>query len=514
MKKITSLIAILLLVIIGAWVYAANKFEQFATEQFLPMIKQENEIITADSDSVVVEKFKFRIKLQNASIFPKSENFAIKTASITVCYNPITDKIKLSFDSDKISIGTGDNEIYILSKEQIIKFNRPLIEKNFDNIDITFSAKNPVTYLAKNDTLIASAESSCSKVTSELKNNTYSINITTTNDQLRINPEARYSKSILDEFAANSELAKINNSNYLQYYYDIMSKTGPADVEGKYSLQINDERLKAILSALFSGKDNPQLIFESFIKLMEENYSVSANESLVNKALDHSWSLDVKNDNGKITTDLKLSCLNNYTDEQKQEINNLTKGFLVQTLSNMDFNVSEEDVLSLSGNISDMKKLKLALNIAHDVKSDNSDNSLKLEINDFSTELKGEVKDKIYHLNAKIDTPSLLIYGMTKIHDESLKPIFAKSQDKDLLKGSIFLDQIMQDVKENGFEAISVFHKKDNLGENDTLQSDIIINLQNFEFKVNNKGMLDILTDEKIIKFLQGMPRENKDNEK
>lgn len=516
MKKIASLVAILLLVIAGIWIYKANKFEQFVNERFIPLLKRSQAMIITDTDSIIVEKFKFKVILKDVIAFPESENFAIKTDLMSICYNPITDKLTFSLDAGKVSIGTGDNEIYILSKGQTVKVNQQLFKHGFDtmidDMDISFYSKNPVIYLAKNDTLIASSESSCSKITSELKNNVYSIKFTTNNDKLRINPEARYSKNILDEFVPKSELAKVNDSNYLQYYYNIMDKTGPSDFDGKYSLQMNEGRLKSIISKLLDGKNSSLVFFESFITSMQENYAVNASESLSNKALDHSWSLAAKNDNGKITTDVKLSCVHNYKDQQKQEIGAITKDFLFKTLTDLNFNVTEADVASLSENISDLKKLNIELNVAHDVKSDDSENSLKVEINDFSTELKGEVKDKTYHLNAEIDTPSLLINGMTKIHDESLRQILSKSKDPELLDSFESLDLMMQNIKENGFAAISVFHNKDTLGENDTLYSDIVINLQNFEFKVNDKGMLDILTDENILKFLQVMPKGRKNN--
>jgi hypothetical protein len=123
--------------------------------------------------------------------------------------------------------------------------------------------------------------------------------------------------------------------------------------------------------------------------------------------------------------------------------------------------------------------------------------------------MEGRVANKIYNLSAVVKTPGLLINGLTTIYDSSLKPILAKNVNKEFIVDIASLDQLMNNVKENGFNALSVFHKGGKLDENEMLEADIVVNLQNFEFKVNDKGVLDILTDDNIIKFLQGMPKDH-----
>ena len=53
---------------------------------------------------------------------------------------------------------------------------------------------------------------------------------------------------------------------------------------------------------------------------------------------------------------------------------------------------------------------------------------------------------------------------------------------------------------------LSAFDKKENLKENDNFESNVTFSLENFEFKVNGKGILELLTDERVVKFLKGMP--------
>ena len=66
---------------------------------------------------------------------------------------------------------------------------------------------------------------------------------------------------------------------------------------------------------------------------------------------------------------------------------------------------------------------------------------------------------------------------------------------------------IVENIKNNGMELLSAFDKKDSLKEDDNFESNVSFNLGNLEFKVNDKGILDLLTDERVVKFLKNMPK-------
>ena len=54
-------------------------------------------------------------------------------------------------------------------------------------------------------------------------------------------------------------------------------------------------------------------------------------------------------------------------------------------------------------------------------------------------------------------------------------------------------------------------HNGEELQEADILTTNLFFNPQGFDFKINDKGFLNILTDERVVKFLQDMPE--KDNQ-
>ncbi len=508
MKKFVSIVLVFLLILAGTWIYLANKFEKMVNEELLPSMQTPESMITTNLDSIVISKFKFQVELKDITLFPASKVFVMNTDSMLMSYKPFYDKIKLSFNGKKLSMGSGEAAVYIPYPDQTITFNRSLLEQNFDNISIDILSKNLSVYLAKNDNLIASTTASISKISSQLKSGMYSVDLTTNNDQLQINPDSKYSKNVLKELMPKSSLIDINSSDYLHYYYELMEKTGLSDFSGKYSIKLKEEYLKNIISAL--QNETPAKTLELFLESTKEDYALHAKETLTNSALDHSWSLDTSSDSNKINTEFNISFANNYTETQKQDVISVTQGLLLNKLSVLNFKVEAEDVTPMATEVSDIKKLKLELNVMHDIESDKSSNSFKIELNDFSTTLEGDIEDKMHNLHAVIKTPTLLINGLTTL-DNSIQPILAKNTNKEFATNIKSFSQIMENVKSNGFNALAAFHKDSNLEVNDELKSNIIINLQNFEFKINDKGVLDILTNENIIKFLQGMPKDQKE---
>jgi uncharacterized protein YxeA len=57
-KKLLSTLVILLLIIFGTWYYLANKFVTQFNEVIAAQINDNNSFITADLDSIIIDKFK------------------------------------------------------------------------------------------------------------------------------------------------------------------------------------------------------------------------------------------------------------------------------------------------------------------------------------------------------------------------------------------------------------------------------------------------------------------------
>jgi hypothetical protein len=71
-------------------------------------------------------------------------------------------------------------------------------------------------------------------------------------------------------------------------------------------------------------------------------------------------------------------------------------------------------------------------------------------------------------------------------------------------------NQMAVNIQDNGFNALAAFHEKDSLKEAERLVSNMTFDLNDFKFNINDKSFLELLTDERVVKFLQAL--RNTDN--
>lgn len=517
MKKLSSFIALLLIIIAGVWFYLANEFEKIATEDLLPKIKKNKSLITADLDSVIIEKFKFRLTLKDVTILPKSPHLTLATDTMVASYNPFTDKITICFNGDKLSNGIGKTAVYIPSPNQTITFNKALLKDDIDdieNIDITLTSKEPSMYFTEDDKFIARAADSKLNISSQLDNGAYFINLKLNFNKMEINPESKYMAYMIEKLVPESLRKELNLSDdsYIEnYYYKVAEKTGPLDYSTEYSLKINEDSLEDIISTLTDKKELSEL-YEKF-DFKKENYSISIKESFGNSAMKDSGSMHFSGDGKKINSTMDVSFVRNYSDTQKQEITSITRVLLTklaQQIPNNDLNFSttEDDFTPLATSITDVKNFKMALDVVYDIESSDFTHSLNIGLDDFNAELNGAVKEKIYDAKTTIDTPTLLINSLTNFYATSIKPILNTGSNEAFQTKIKSLDLIIENIKNNSFDALAALHNGEELKENDILKSNFMFNPHNFDFKINDKGFFDILTDEHVVKFLQGMPED------
>jgi len=204
MKKLGSVIALLLIVIAGIWMYLANEFEKIANEDLLPKIHNNDTLIKVDLDAVAIEKFKFRITFKDVTILPNTPDLRVSVDKIITSYNPFTDKITLCVDSDKLSMGTANTAIYIPSPNQTLTFNRSILINNFKDMDLSASSKNFAVYFAGDDKLITRAAKSKLTFSNLLKDKNYFINLKIISSKMEINPDSGYTTYLLKNLMPES----------------------------------------------------------------------------------------------------------------------------------------------------------------------------------------------------------------------------------------------------------------------------------------------------------------------
>ena len=522
MKKLGSVIALLLIVIAGIWMYLANEFEKIANEDLLPKIHNNDTLIKVDLDAVAIEKFKFRITFKDVTILPNTPDLRVSVDKIITSYNPFTDKITLCVDSDKLSIGTANTAIYIPSPNQTLTFNRSILTNNFKDMDLSASSKNFAVYFAGDDKLITRAAKSKLTFSNLLKDKNYFINLKIISSKMEINPDSGYTTYLLKNLMPESlvKATRLDDNFYNDsYHYKIIERTGPIDLTTEYSIKLSENALHNIISALQGEKEFSE-VYKDF-EFEKEDYSLSIKESLNNDAIKDTGSIHFSGNGSNINANMDISFIRHYNNIQKQEIISITSDFLSKLTQqksaneklnlNQNFKGTPEDFIPLADHMTNIKNLNIIFDVNYDITSTDLTHSFNIDLNGFSAELNGDIKDKIYNANAAINTPNLLINSLTEFYETSIKPLLVQNTTIENAADIKSFHKIVENIKNNGFEALSTLHNGEELQEDDILTTNLFFNPQGFDFKINDKGFLNILTDERVVKFLQDMPE--KDNQ-
>lgn len=519
-KKLSAVLSILVVAALTIWLYLANKFEKIAIEEMLPKLQEDDSLIAFNGNSIIIDKYKFKLTLQDVEIFPKSELFRVHADEITACYNPFSDNIKAQITGDKMTIGTGDLEIYFPSPNHWIDFNRSLIKSNFENFKVKISSKDSSLYFSDDDKFISKSDSSRITISNSLSDGMYDMNLRLKINTLQINPESQLFEKILSQIP--SDLSK--NRPPLQidsYYYKMLDETGPINYETQYSVQLGKEHVHNII-ALLKGKMEAKDVLEK-IAFTKDIYSIDVREKIKNSALEDSGEITFSNDGEKIKAAIDFALNRSYNEEQKNNITEICKNLLLDGLkilneenpSKVDSKLSTDDFTEISKILTDINKIEAKIDIEYDVKSNNLEQEIKFILNDFKIKSEGEVKDKVYNGTIEVSEPKLITETIPNIYEFAIRPIFAKLADsnEEVMNIAVY-DKISKNIQENGFNALSVFHKDDELEENSELISELTFDPTSFTLKINDKGFLEILTDEKITNFLENMPNEEEVEDK
>lgn len=521
MKKLGLIAAILLVIIAGAWFYLANNFDKMFREELLPKIQDNDSIITANLDSFMIEKFRFRLTLKDVTIFPESQSFVTSSDQMAISYNPFTDKITICVNGEKLSNGLGKTAIYTLFPNWKISFNKSLLKHELDDINITMTSKDSSTYLSEDNKLIFSTTNSNFNFSSRLdSDDMYYIDFSFNANEIGINPDSKYFeyllKSLLPKDIQNNMNLDDNNFSFTNYYYKMTEKTGPVNYSTKYSIKLSKDHIQDILN-LLKGKKRFSDIYEEF-NFTEENYSISMKENIGNSAMKDLGFFYCACDGSKINANMDITFSRYYTDEQKEQTTTITNDFLYELMKvlaehdkssfKIDFNIEADDLMPVSTLLTNIEKQHLTFNVVYDIASTNFDHSLKIGLNNFTTKLTGSKKDKVYSADINISTPMILVDGVTNFYNTGIRPLLVNNMLKDNAAGIKAFDQIMKNIKDNGFNALAALHNSEELKENDTLISSITFNPQGFNLKINDKNFFKLLTDERIVKFLQNMTDE------
>ena len=520
MKKKIGIFAVVAVLII-TWFVLANKFEDKVRTVYLPILQEKKEkgLIEVDFNNIEIHKYKFAVAITNFVIFPQSDIFQTKLDGISFFYNPLTKNLSVSSFGDRISIGSGETEMYIANPSFSTQISGSVFQGNMNDIRVTFNSA-PQQFLRSADQLPLMTDKGASyEITGKLDEktnqyllklvaNTKGISITRdyfkwsnqlTSKNFKITQESQLLTDFLNDIAADYYYATVPD-NLIDSSMNVSIAADKSHLENVFKFIQGTIRFEELASNLAKNFNPNKELFDIAIL-------ASYGNSLFNNKLSFNLSGDTKDVKGS----LDIQDNKNYPKDKGDEIAKLTAELLSKifnkiTEDNLDKSkkLTAEDFMNLANSLIEIKNTEFSTNLTYEIKDSIADANLHFNINEYSIDLEISNKDKErYHGLLVLSDPFKIINAKTKFAHEIVLPLVEKISGEDKTNLNI-MQKYISNIESNGFEALKVFSKIPELTQGDKFEADFSYEPKSFSLKINNKSFLEIITDEKIVKFLRG----------
>ncbi|MCP5374575.1 MAG: hypothetical protein H6910_03580 [Rickettsiaceae bacterium] len=520
MKKKIGIFAVVAVLII-TWFVLANKFEDKVRTVYLPILQEKKEkgLIEVDFNNIEIHKYKFAVAITNFVIFPQSDIFQTKLDGISFFYNPLTKNLSVSSSGDRVSIGSGETEMYIANPSFSTQISGSVFQGNMNDIRVTFNTA-PQQFLRSADQLPLMTDKGASyEITGKLDKktnqyllklvaNTKGISITRdyfkwshqlTSKNFKITQESQLLTDFLNDIAADYYYATVPD-NLIDSSLNVSIAADKSHLENIFKFIQGKIRFEELASNLAKNFNPNKELFDIAIL-------ASYGNSLFNNKLSFNLSGDTKDVKGSFD----IQDNKNYPKDKGDEIAKLTAELLSKifnkiTEDNLDKSkkLTAEDFMNLANSLIEIKNTEFSTNLTYEIKDSIADANLHFNINEYSIDLEISNKDKErYHGLLVLSDPFKIINAKTKFAHEIVLPLVEKISGEDKTNLNI-MQKYISNIESNAFEALKVFSKIPELTQGDKFEADFSYEPKSFSLKINNKSFLEIITDEKIVKFLRG----------
>ncbi|WPX98825.1 hypothetical protein Megpolyxen_00672 [Candidatus Megaera polyxenophila] len=520
MKKKIGIFAVVAVLII-TWFVLANKFEDKVRTVYLPILQEKKEkgLIEVDFNNIEIHKYKFAVAITNFVIFPQSDIFQTKLDGISFFYNPLTKNLSVSSFGDRISIGSGETEMYIANPSFSTQISGSVFQGNMNDIRVTFNSAPQQFLRSANQLPLMSDKGASYEITGKLDEktnqyllklvaNTKGISITRdyfkwsnqlTSKNFKITQESQLLTDFLNDIAADYYYATVPD-NLIDSSMNVSIAADKSHLENVFKFIQGTIRFEELASNLAKNFNPNKELFDIAIL-------ASYGNSLFNNKLSFNLSGDTKDVKGS----LDIQDNKNYPKDKGDEIAKLTAELLSKifnkiTEDNLDKSkkLTAEDFMNLANSLIEIKNTEFSTNLTYEIKDSIADANLHFNINEYSIDLEISNKDKErYHGLLVLSDPFKIINAKTKFAHEIVLPLVEKISGEDKTNLNI-MQKYISNIESNGFEALKVFSKIPELTQGDKFEADFSYEPKSFSLKINNKSFLEIITDEKIVKFLRG----------
>jgi len=503
------------------WFVLANKFEDKVRTVYLPILQEQKEkgLIEVDLDSIKIHKYKFAVAITNFVIFPKSDIFQTKLDGISLFYNPLTKDISVSSFGDKVSIGSGETEISIAKPSFSTKISGSVFQGNMNDIHVTFNSA-PQQILRSADQLplitdkgtsyeiIGKLDEKTNQYLLKLVANTKGISITRnyfkwshqlTSKNFEITQEDQPLTDFLNDIAADYYYATVPD-NLIDSNMNVSIAANKSHLENIFKFIQGKIRFEELASTL-AKNFNPH----------KELFDIAILASYGNNLFNNKLSFNLSGDGMEVKGNFDIEDNKNYPKDKVEEIAKLTAELLSKIFNKITEDnlikskgLKTEDFMNLANSLIDIKNAKFSTNLVYKIEDSITDANLHFGINEYGMDLAISNKDKErYNGILTLSDPFKIINAKTKFAHEIVLPLIEKMSGDDKTSLNI-MQKYISNIESNAFEALKVFSKIPELTQGDKFEANFSYEPKSFSLKINNKSFLEIITDEKIVKFLRG----------
>lgn len=503
------------------WFVLANKFEDKVRTVYLPILQEQKEkgLIEVDLDSIKIHKYKFAVAITNFVIFPKSDIFQTKLDGISLFYNPLAKDISVSSFGDKVSIGSGETEISIAKPSFSTKISGSVFQGNMNDIHVTFNSA-PQQILRSADQLplitdkgtsyeiIGKLDEKTNQYLLKLVANTKGISITRnyfkwshqlTSKNFEITQEDQPLTDFLNDIAAGYYYATVLD-NLIDSNMNVSIAANKSHLENIFKFIQGKIRFEELASTL-AKNFNPH----------KELFDIAILASYGNNLFNNKLSFNLSGDGIEVKGNFDIEDNKNYPKDRVEEIAKLTAELLSKIFNKITEDnlikskgLKTEDFMNLANSLIDIKNAKFSTNLVYKIEDSITDANLHFGINEYGMDLAISNKDKErYNGILTLSDPFKIINAKTKFAHEIVLPLIEKMSGDNKTSLNI-MQKYISNIESNAFEALKVFSKIPELTQGDKFEADFSYEPKSFSLKINNKSFLEIITDEKIVKFLRG----------
>lgn len=503
------------------WFVLANKFEDKVRTVYLPILQEQKEkgLIEVDLDSIKIHKYKFAVAITNFVIFPKSDIFQTKLDGISLFYNPLTKDISVSSFGDKVSIGSGETEISIAKPSFSTKISGSVFQGNMNDIHVTFNSA-PQQILRSADQLplitdkgtsyeiIGKLDKKTNQYLLKLVANTKGISITRnyfkwshqlTSKNFEITQEDQPLTDFLNDIAADYYYATVPD-NLIDSNMNVSIAANKSHLENIFKFIQGKIRFEELASTL-AKNFNPH----------KELFDIAILASYGNNLFNNKLSFNLSGDGIEVKGNFDIEDNKNYPKDRVEEIAKLTAELLSKIFNKITEDnlikskgLKTEDFINLANSLIDIKNAKFSTNLVYKIEDSITDANLHFGINEYGMDLAISNKDKErYNGILTLSDPFKIINAKTKFAHEIVLQLIEKMSGDNKTSLNI-MQKYISNIESNAFEALKVFSKIPELTQGDKFEANFSYEPKSFSLKINNKSFLEIITDEKIVKFLRG----------